>query len=184
MLIEEFKKNGDTYISKLKERVGEIRTGRTTPALIENIVVTTYSGQAKLKLTELASISISSPTSLTVAPFDQSTIQDIEKAIMQSPLHLTPRTQGNLIIINIPPLSEEQRKKINKVLGEYIENTRVQIRKERDNTRKRIKKMLEDKEISEDKKFSLEKEIDKATQELNQIVEEIKQKKEKEILSI
>lgn len=183
-LLSEFKQNLEKIIEALRIEITNIRTGRASSSLIENLLVETYGGQAKLKLSELSTITNEGPTGLLISPFDPSTIKDIEKAILSSPLNLTPRVDGKNIHITIPHLSEEQRKQLLKIISQKIEAIRKQVRTVRDEFRKKIKMALENKEISEDQRFRTEKQIDEITQQYNQQIEQMRGKKEKEVMEI
>jgi len=182
--LNQFKDQSQPIINALKEQIKTIRTGRASPAIVENILVETYGGQSKLKLYELATISTEGPSIIIIIPFDPSTTSDIEKAILKSPINLSPQTQGNRIIIHLPPLSTEQREKFIKLLNQTVEEKRNNIRNLRDEIRKKIRQKFQEKQITEDIKFRLEKEIDNQSQKINQIIEEIKKKKAEEILNI
>lgn len=183
-LLQDFKERLDKIIAYVKGEIFGLRSGKASPSLVENMIVETYGGQTKLRLMELATIAIEGPSGLLISPFDPSTVKDIERAILTSPLHLTPRVDGNNIHLKLPPLSEEQRKQLLKVLSQKIEDGKEKIRAARDEVRKKIKIALEEKAISEDQKFRSEKEIEKSTQEYSQKLEEMRTKKEKEILEI
>jgi len=182
--VSDFKNGSQKIIEALKEELKSIRTGRISSALIENLIVETYGGSTKLKLMELSTIVNDTPTSLLITPFDPSTTQDIEKAILKSPLGISPSTQGNKIIIRFPPLSAEQREKYVKLTGEKIEEKKNQIRNLRDEIRKLIKTSFEKKEITEDDKYRLEKEIDEANTKIMEEITALKEKKEAEIREI
>ena len=169
-------------IESLKEEIKSVRTGRVTPGLIENLIVETYGGQSKLKLTELSTITTEGSNSLIIVPFDSSIIQDIEKSILKSSLGFTPQVQGTRIIVKIPFLSQEQRQKLIKLINEKTEGKKGIIRNHRDDIRKRIKTSYEKKEITEDEKFRIEKEIDNISQNKIQEVQKIKEIKERELL--
>ncbi len=180
----QLKLNVQKVINSLREDLKSIRTGRATPSLVENLIVEAYGGSTKLRLMELATITTEGASALSIAPFDPSTVQDIEKSILKSPLGLSPAVQGSRIIIKIPPLSTEQREKFIKTAGEKIEDKKNQIRNLRDETRKSVKNSFEKKETTEDEKYRLEKEIDTITQTFFQEIETIKDKKETEIREI
>jgi len=182
--INNFKTQTQKIIDLLKEDLRSIRTGRANPSLVENLVVETYSGSAKLKLLELSTITTNGPTELLISPFDPNIISDIEKAILKSPLGINPITQGQKIILRIPPLSSEQRDKFVKLVSKKIEERKNQIRSIRDQLRKSIKNSFEKKEITEDEKFRLEKEIDNITSQLMIEINNIKEKKEIEIKQV
>lgn len=180
-LVDLFRQNVSKTIASLKDELKTFRTGRASPSLVENIIVETYSGTTKLHLRELATITTEGPQILSIIPFDHSILLDIEKAILRSPLGLTPQTQAGKILLKLPPLSQEQREKILKLLGGTVENKKQIIRNLRDEARKNIKSRFEKKEISEDEKYRLEKEIDEATQKIMEDIQKIKETKEKEI---
>lgn len=183
-LMTDLKKHCETAIGKLKDDLKSIRTSHASPALLENIEVEAYEGAMKMKLMELATITNESPTVLSVVPFDPTITQDVERAIRKSPLGLSPATQTSKILITIPSLSQEQRDKYAKLVGEMAENTRHTIRGYRDDARKKIKHALETKSVSEDEKYRLEKLLDEETQRMNEQIQQIKEKKEREILTV
>lgn len=180
----EFKTSCQKVINQLKEELKSIRTGRANPAMVENLVVEAYGGQSKLKLMEMATIMNEAPLVLAVTPFDPSTISEIEKAILKSPLGLSPRPQNNKILITISPLSEEQREKMVKIINQAIETHRHSIRNHRDEARKKIKYDFEAKTITEDNKFRTEKEIDSLAQKIMEEIQVIKEKKDAEIREV
>jgi ribosome recycling factor len=184
IIITDFSNSLQNIILQLKEDLKSIRTGRATGAVFENLIVETYGGQSKLRLMELSTINNEGPAVISITPYDSSTLGDIEKSILKSPLGVSPQVQGNKILIRIPPLSEEQRQKLVKYVNQKIEEKRVVTRNERDEIRKKIKTQFENKEISEDQKFRLEKDIDNLTQKTNAEMEIIRDNKEKEILEV
>lgn len=183
-VLSEIKSFNQKTIAQLKEDLKSIRSGRANPALLENLIAEVYGGSTKLKLMELATIMTEGPSALTIAPFDPSTASDIERAILKSPLGLTPQVQGARITVRIPPLSQEQREKLLKVISQAIEEKKQMIRNYRDEVRKRLKNQLEKKEITEDDKFRTEKEVDTITQEANNEIQSIRESKEKEIMEV
>ncbi len=184
MDLTEFKNNSQKAIAALKEDLKTIRTGRANPAMIEGIEVEAYGGSTTMRLKEMATMTTEGATAIIIAPFDPSTANDIERAIMKSPLGLTPQNQGTTLIVRIPPLSQEQREKLIKVVSGKIEEKKNTIRYQRDDVRKKIKAMLEKKELTEDDKFRMEKEIDSMTTNFMTEVEDIKTRKEEEMRQI
>lgn len=184
MDLSAFKLQLQQTVSALKEDLKTIRTGRANPVIVEQLMVDAYGGSAKLKVMELASITTEGSAAVVIVPFDPSTVPDIEKAILKSPLGLTPQTQGTRIIIRIPPLSEEQRDKYAKLVGQKVEEKRNVIRNHRDDIRKKVKVSFDEKNLTEDDKFRLEKEIDTLTQNVNEELVVIKESKEKEIQAV
>lgn len=180
-LIDKFKKQGKGVVTRLREELKTIRTGRASSAVLEDIKIQTYQGQTELKLMELATITNEGPQTLIIQPFDPSTIADIEKGLLQSPLGINPIVQNQRIIVKFPPLSEEQRQKIIKLVNQKVEEARIQMRNKRNEIRKKIRSLYEKKQVTEDEKFRLEKLVDKAGQDLNKEILEVKEAKEKEI---
>lgn len=183
-IVSTFNQQATKTISSLKEDLKSIRTGRASPSLVENLNVETYGGQSKLRLLELATIITEGSSSISISPFDPSVIQDIEKAILKSPLGLTPSTQGTRILIKIPSLNTEQREKYIKVVREKVEEKKVTIRNHRDDSRRIIKNSFEKKEMSEDEKYRLEKEIDAQSTKFMEEINIIRENKEKEIMEV
>lgn len=183
-IIQEFSGYTQKILNELKEELKSIRTGRANPAILENIIVEAYGGQTKLKITELATIITEDSTTLSITPFDSSTIQDIEKSIFKSPLGLSPQVQDTRIIVRVPALSEEQRIKYVKVINQKVEEKKVMIRNQRDEMRKKIKNAYEAKEVTEDQKYNLEKEIDNVNQKISPQIQSVKEAKEREIMEV
>jgi len=183
-IVSTFDQQATKTISSLKEDLKSIRTGRASPSLVENLTVETYGGQSKLRLLELATIMTEGASTISISPYDPSVTQDIEKAILKSPLGLTPSTQGVKIIIRIPSLNTEQREKYIKVVKEKVEEKKVTVRNHRDNSRRTIKNAFENKEMSEDEKYRLEKEIDVQTTKFMEKINIIKEGKEREIMEV
>ncbi len=183
-IVSTFNQQAAKTIASLKEDLKSIRTGRASPSLVENLTVETYGGQTKLRLLELATIITEGASLISISPFDPSVIQDIEKAILKSPLGLTPATQGTKIIIRIPSLNTEQREKYIKVVREKVEEKKVTVRNHRDDSRRIIKNSFEKKEMSEDEKYRLEKEIDTQSIKFMEEINVIKESKEKEIMEV
>ena len=183
-IVNEIREEAAIVISRLKGKLAGVRTGRASPALVENIIVSAYNGQSKLRLLEIATITNQGPQILVIQPYDPSLIKEIELAVHNSPLQVNPIVQENKLLIKLPPLSEEQRQEIVKLISAFIEKTKEEIRQIRDSKRKRVKSAIENKAISKEIKFRIEKEIDKEIHKINDSIIEIKSKKIKEITTI
>jgi len=168
----------------LQEDLATVRTGRAMPSLVENVVVTVYGGAQRLRIKELATIAASDPQTLVLQPFDPSIAGEIQKGIMEANIGLTPSSDGNVIRISIPPLSQERRQELIKLMKQKLENGRISIRQIRQDARNIIRKQHNDKEISEEQMFTLDKEIQKITDEVMIPVDEMGNKKEQELLQI
>ncbi len=167
-----------------REGLTQIRTGHASPALIEGIIVEAYDGTAKLKVLELATISTEGSSNLVVTPFDGSVLPEIQKAISNSPLGLSSSVQGPLIRVSIPPLSEEQRERYVKLASQKVEEGKEQMRTSRDESRRQIKASFENKQMSEDERHSIEKNVDELVKKYSDSLEEMKKKKQAEIMNI
>ena len=157
-----------------------IRTGRATPGLIENVVVTVYGGQ-KMRLVELGSISAPDVRSLTFQPWDQGAIREICNGISAAGLNMNPAIDGNLIRLALPMLTQEQREDYVKLLGRKLEGARGMIRDARADFRKKLMDAKNDKTVSEDEFKRDETELQKVTDNFIGKLEEISKKKEVEI---
>lgn len=180
--MDKFKKNLEKIFEYLKNEVASLRTGRATPALIENLEVDYYGTKTPLKA--VASISSPEPRSLVVQPWDKNAIQPIERAIQGSSLGINPITDRDAIRLTIPQLTEERRKELAKLLGKHLEEARIQVRREREEMLKKIDQSEKAKEISEDEKFRQKNEAQKLVDEINKKIEDIGLAKEKEIMSV
>jgi len=179
MNIKDYSDQFDKTIDHLKQDIGSIRTNRATPALLENIIVDVYG--SKMPLIQLASIQAPEPKMLTVEPWDKQVIKDAEKAIQSASLGFNIANEGTFLRITIPPMTEETRQKLVKVLNDKLETSRQAIRGVRDDIKERITMAEKNKEISEDEKYKLIEDLDKLTREYNDKVKTIGENKEAEI---
>ena len=161
-----------------------IRTGRATPALVENVIVSVYGGTQKLRIMELGTIATSDSRTLVIMPFDPSIIEEINKGLQVANIGLTPVLDGEVIRISIPSLTEERRQEYLKLAKQKLEMGRIMIRQIRHGAMEDIKKTLENKEISEDDQKRLEKNLQTLTDELMAEIDEIGRAKEQELLQI
>lgn len=178
-IIDGYKPDYEKAIEHLKIEISSLKTGRATPLLVENILVESYA--MKLPLKQVASISVPDARCLLIEPWDKSIIKEIEKAIVNSNIGLNPVNEGQKLRINIPSLTEEDRKKLVKILNQKVEAAKIAIRGIRDKVRDAIQKMEKEKEIAEDERFRLQKELDNFTGSYNDRLEEIGENKEEEI---
>ena len=165
----------------LKDDLATIRTGRATPALVENIVVSAYGGSAKLKVMELATIAATDNKTLVLTPFDASVMQDLQKGIEAANAGLNPIIDGNVLRISIPPLSLERRQELIKAMKHKLENGRIMVRQVR---HEMIEDMKKDYDGREDDIKRLEKEVQRLVDETSETIEEWGKKKEEELLQI
>lgn len=164
--------------------IGGIRTGRATPALVENIIVPAYGGTQRLRVMEVGSITSPDPTQIVISPWDKSIIGDIKKGILEANIGMNPNIDGEVIRIVVPPLTTEDREKYVKLLSQKLENGKVEIRQIRADEMHAIKKKFEAKEVSEDEKFGQEKKLQELTDQFIVKIEEMGEKKKIELLQI
>lgn len=182
--VAEMRQKMQRALQVLQEDLSTVRTGRAMPSLIENVVVSVYEGTQRLKIKELAMISASDPQTLVLTPFDPSIAAEIQKGIMEANIGLTPSSDGNVIRISIPPLSQERRRDLIKLMKQKLENGKIAIRQIRQDARNEVRKQHLDKVISEEQMYRLDQEIQKITDEIILAVDEMGRKKEAELLQI
>lgn len=170
-------------LESVKRNLDTIRTGRANASLLDRVMVDYYG--APTALNQLAGVSVSSAQQLTVSPYDKGSVGDIERAILESDLGLTPNNDGSgLLRINIPSLTEERRKDLLKLCGTVAEEGRVGLRNVRRDGVASIKKMEKNKEIGEDESLDAQDEIQKMTDKKVKEIEEIVKKKEKDVMTV
>jgi len=169
-------------IQALEEDLAGIRTGRASPALVEKLPVDYYGSPTPL--VQLATISVPEPRSLLIRPFDASTLRSIERAIQASDLGLTPNNDGKNIRLNLPPLTEERRRDLVKIVHNRLEEARVAVRNIRRDNIKELHEFKEEKLISEDECERGEKELQKITDHQIELINAVGLRKETEILEV
>jgi len=181
-LFTELKSRMQKAIDGLARELATIRAGRATPALLDNIIVD-YQGTS-VPLYQLATISIPEANLIIIQPWDRTSLRDIERAILTANIGLNPANDGNVIRVIIPPLSEERRKDLVKLLSKKVEERRIAIRNIRRDGIEKLRELEKNKEISEDELKSNAKKIDQLTEACVDRVSELGQNKEKEIQEI
>ncbi len=169
-------------IKNLTDDLAAIRTGRANPALVERLQVNYY--DSPTPLLQLASISVPEPRSIMIKPFDATVLKDIEKAILASDLGLTPNSDGKVIHLNLPPLTEERRRDLVKLVHTRLEDARVAVRNIRRDSHNDMRDFEKEKLISEDDLKSGEEDLQKLTDQLIEDVGELGKKKESEIMEV
>lgn len=169
-------------IQALEDDLAGIRTGRASPALVEKLLVDYY--DVPTPLIQLASISVPEPRSLLIRPFDASSLRGIERSILTSDLGLTPNNDGKAIRLNLPPLTQERRVDLGKIVNQRIEEARIAIRNVRRDSIKDLREFEQEKMISEDDLKRGEDEMQKITDRYIEEINEIGDRKEKEILEV
>lgn len=169
-------------IQSLENDLAVIRTGRASPALVEKLSVIYY--DAPTPLMQLASISVPEPRSILIKPFDSSSLKDVERAILASDLGLTPNNDGKSIHLNLPPLTEERRRELVKVVHNRLEEARIAVRNIRRDTQNDMRDFEKEKLISEDELKRGEDDLQKLTDRFVEDISKYGQEKEKEIMEV
>lgn len=183
-MIEETKKDAKQGMEKAIEALGRefnrVRTGRATPALLDGVRADYYGAQTPLN--QMAGVSVPEPRLILIQPWDPQSCDAIEKAILKSDLGLTPISDGKVVRISIPPLTEERRKELVKVVRKMGEDTKVAIRAARRDANEMLKEYKKEGDISEDDAFKGQEQVQKVTDEYVAKVDELLAEKEKEII--
>jgi ribosome recycling factor len=169
-------------IQSLESDLSGIRTGRASSALVDKIQVEYYG--APTPLMQLATVSVPEPRSLLIKPFDPSTMRNIEKAILASDLGITPNNDGKTIRLNLPPLTEDRRKDLVKLVKNRVEEARVSVRNVRRDVMKDLKEIENEKLASEDERKNGEADLQKLTDKYVEEIDSIGEKKQEEIMEV
>jgi len=169
-------------IQALEEDLGGIRTGRASPVLVERLQVEYYG--VPTPLIQLASINVPEPRSLLIKPFDASSLKAVERAIQASDLGLTPNNDGKSIRLNLPPLTEERRRDLVKIVHNRLEEARVAVRNIRRDSIRDLREFEQEKMISEDDLKKGEEELQKITERYIEEINTVGERKEKEIMEV
>ncbi len=172
----------DQAIEALKLELSTLRTGRATPALVENLSVEYYGSPTPLK--QIASISAPDPRAILVQPWDKGSLQEIERSLMKSEMGFNPSNDGNNITIPIPPLNQERRQEMVRLLKKKIEDGKVAIRNVRRDGVESLRKMERDKAISQDQNRRAQDQLQKATDSHTKQADEVASAKEAEIMQV
>jgi ribosome recycling factor len=181
-ILHQHKLEFEKVLTHLQTELSTLRTGRANVGLLAAVRVESYG--AKLPLTQVASVTASDPKTLTITPWDKSQIQAIEKGIMAANLGFNPASDGNVIRVNIPPMTEERRKELVKLVGQMAESARVGIRQVREEVIKQIKRAEAAKEIGEDDSARGQKKLQELVDRHNASIKQMAEEKEKEIMTI
>ena len=179
-ILSELRDKMNGSIESLKKEFVRLRTGRATPALLDGIKVNCYDSQ--MPIDQVASISVPESRLITIKPWDQSVIKEIEKSILKSELGLTPMNDGKIIRISIPPLTEERRKDLAKMAKKMAEEGKIAVRNHRREASDVFKELKNEKEMSEDEMFKAQDEVQKITDDFITRIDKVTAEKEKEIL--
>jgi ribosome recycling factor len=169
-------------VSALESDLQSYRTGQASPHLLDRITVEMYG--VDIPLNQLATISVPEPQQLAIKPYDQNSVSAISKAILKSDLGLTPNSDGHIIFLNIPRLTEERRRDLTKLVGKRIEEAKVAVRNVRRDALHDLREMKEEKMISEDRFFMSQDDLQELTDKYVEQIDELGKQKEAEIMEV
>lgn len=181
-VIKEMEKNMEKAVEATRREFSELRSGRANPRMIEGIRVNYYGSPTLLK--EIATIGVPEARMLVINPYDPSSVPEIEKAVLQSDLGITPVSDGKIIRLIVPPLSEERRDELIKMVRKIGEEGKISIRTVRRGGREKIKEMEKRKEISEDERYDVEEKLQKLTNKSIEELDKLLENKEKELKEV
>ncbi|HJZ67334.1 MAG TPA: ribosome recycling factor [Blastocatellia bacterium] len=181
-IVNDARKRMDSAVEDARKKLATVRTGRASVSLLDNVTVEYYG--TEMPLNQVSTIHAPEPTLVTVQPFDPTQLANIEKSIRASELGLNPSNDGKLIRVPIPPLTEERRKQMVKVVHEIAEEHRTAARNIRRDANDHLKKMLKDKEVSEDAEKDGLDQIQKLTDQQISRINELSEHKEKEVMTV
>ena len=179
-IYQETRESMGKSIASLKKDLNRLRTGRASLSIFDGLKVDYYGTLTPLN--QMATLAVPESRLITIQPWDASVLKDIEKAILKSDLGLTPSNDGKIIRLAIPPLTEERRKELVKVVNKMCEDRKVSVRNIRRDANELLKGMKKDGEISEDDAFKAQDQVQKITDEQIKLIDECFKEKEKEIL--
>lgn len=180
--LKEAKQGMEKALQHFRMELQSIRTGRASPAMLQNIKVDYYGSQTPLE--QIASVTAPQADLLIIQPFDVNALEDIEKAIMKSDLGFNPSNDGAQIRVPVPPLSEERRKELAKKASERAEEARISIRNTRRNAKEQLKQIEKQENLSEDVRYGAEQELQELTDEYTDKVSQLVERKEGEIMQV
>jgi len=179
-IYQETRENMGKSIDALRNEFNKVRTGRASLTILDGIRVDYYGTQTPLN--QMATLSVPESRLIAIQPWDVSVIKEIEKAILKSDLGLTPSNDGKIIRISIPPLTEERRKELVKVINKISEDHKIAVRNIRRDSNELLKGLKKDGDISEDDSFKAQDQVQKITDEHIKLIDDVNKDKEKEIL--
>jgi len=180
--IAEFKTDSQKAIDHLKSEFAKLQTGRASSVLVEDLAVEVYGASQPIKA--LAQITIPESRTISIKPWDKGSLKGIEDAVRNAGMSLNPINNGESILINLPQLTEENRRGLVKLVHKFAEDAKVTIRQERQKAHKTFKRLETDDEITEDEAKGADKKLQDAVDDANKQVDEMTKKKEEEVMKV
>jgi ribosome recycling factor len=181
-LLKDLRRRMDGALEVLRKEFGGLRTGRASVSLLEPVMVPAYGGTVPLN--QVASVNVPEPRMITVQVWDRSVVKAVDKAIREAGLGLNPQTEGQVIRVPIPDLTEERRRELTRVTARYAEQARVSVRNVRRDGIEALRKREKDGDISQDEQRKLQQEVQHLTDDYVRRVDEALAQKDKEILQV
>ncbi len=181
-LLQETKEKMGKTIEALEKEMQRVRTGRASATMLDSVKVDYYG--ALTPLNQMASVSVPESRLITIQPWDATALKEIEKGILKANIGLTPSNDGKIIRISVPPLTEDRRKEIVKIVNKTCEDYKVALRNIRRDSNELLKGLKKDGDISEDDQFKAQDKVQKVTDEKVTLIDGINKEKEKEILEV
>jgi len=181
-LVQKVQQDLQKVLEHLSDEYSKLQIGRASSALVENLLVEAYGSIQPVK--SVASVMVPDGRTVQIQPWDRGMLSAIEKAVRDSDLNLNPTNNGLAIILNIPPLTEERRRDLVKVVGRIAEESKIAVRNMRHDLMTQLKRMEHEGELSEDEQKKAEKDLQDAVDKLNSQIEEMSRKKEASIMTV
>lgn len=181
-VLNEMKEKMENAIQAFSRNLATVRAGRANPSLLDNVFVDYYGTSTPLN--QLATVGAPEARLLVITPYDKTALGDIEKAIQKADLGLSPSNDGNVIRISIPPLTEERRKELVRVVGKFAEESRVQVRNIRREANDQLKEMEKNSELTEDELRKYQNDVQKETDAFIGKIDDMVKNKEQEIMEV
>ena len=181
-VMNQTKERMEKAVAAYQRELATVRAGRANPSLLDKVTVEYYGAQTPLN--QLASITVPEARMLVITPYDKTALGDIEKAVQKADLGVTPTNDGSIIRITIPPLTEERRKELAKLVKKYSEDAKVAVRNIRRDANDDLKKLEKNGEMTEDELRSSTEDVQKLTDEYVSKIDEITKDKEKELMEV
>lgn len=181
-IIKDMQSKMENAVQAFTRNLATVRAGRANPSILDGVFVDYYG--ASTPLNQLAQVSAPEPRLLVITPYDKTALADIEKGIQKADIGLMPSNDGDIIRINIPPLTEERRKELVRVVGKYTEESKVQVRNIRREANDALKSQEKTNEITEDELRSLQDDVQKATDKYIAELDRLAKEKEDEIMEV
>lgn len=181
-VLDEARASMDKAVKALRKEMSKIRTGRASTSLLDDVMVDYYG--VPTPLSQVATLSVPEARMITVQPWEKNLLPDIEKAIFKADVGLTPSSDGILIRLPVPALTEERRRDMVKVIKRMAEDAKISVRNARRDANETLKMLEKEKEITEDDLKRSEKEVQQLTDEFVSTIEEVVQNKEQEVMEV